>query len=263
MTHSPVRTSDIPRHHFEPPNDHRVCIIAYRGRTRIRRRLTSSVLVGDPMIKKRTKLPRHLYPDDRGKAVRRHATILGEILWAWNDLHRDFAMIFTRLAETKNPSVGPAIWAAINTDRSQRETLAAIAPWALGDASRRTNQILWAIKAANSIATYRNDLVHSPMGFRLGSERVEATASYFGNPFNRIIRLKSVDMDRLVRVLRDDIVRLDAYVAALMRAAHHEKPPPLPRRPRMRSPRLFPDLNLQVPRRKKRARLRPRGPSSL
>lgn len=217
-----------------------------------------------PRIKKRAKLPRHLYEDERGDAVRHHATMLGEILWAWNDLHRHFALAFVELVKPKNLSVGPVIWAAINTDRSQREMLTAIIPWELGDKSRRAKQLQWSIKAANSIATYRNDLVHSPMGFALGDAGIKATASYFGNPFNRIMRLKSVEIDRLVRVLREDIVRLDVYVAALAYALHHSDEharQPLPRRPKMRTPRLFPDLNPQAPHRKKRGRPRQRGAS--
>jgi hypothetical protein len=91
-------------------------------------------------------------------AKQRHALLVGELVWAWNELQVGFGYLFASIVRPpdKNPLLGKDIWDAIPNDRTQRDILAASLR-SLYERSRPGQRLLWAIAVANKLSTYRND----------------------------------------------------------------------------------------------------------
>lgn len=184
-------------------------------------------------------LPRRMPSGHGSAAIRRHARLVGEVVWAWNDLHRNFGLAFASVLESRNPILPHAIWAALTTDRAQRDMLAATINHHFAPDSLKYHRIKWAIDAANSLSTLRNDAVHVPTMLRLGSP-IRTTTGYLGVSLSRVMRLNQVDFCELLQTLRGDIRQLSEYVLWIARwIGPHGKQGPLPRKPALLTRQLF------------------------
>lgn len=199
-----------------------------------------------------------LYPDDRAAAIEKHASLIGQVVWAWAHLHESFALIFEWLISSypNHTMLGHTIWGAIATDRTQRDVLtAALKDGYLGD-RRREKKILWVLNATNKLAVYRNDVIHTAMLFTAHPKELRTSVSSFGTPFGRWYRLHALDIQRLSATLGRDLMRLSFYVRAVGRQER-----PSPRRPQLHTLRFLQGPNQPKARRKKKAQRRPREQS--
>jgi hypothetical protein len=126
-------------------------------------------------------------------AVKQHlqpyAIEIGELSLAWNRLHDHFGQIFWAALGPDKGSVAFAIWNRLANDRTQRDILK-VAVEAGGilqgsDGRRGTDDTLWLIKEANTLAELRNNAIHAPMttltNVATGITRV-APQDFYGNP---------------------------------------------------------------------------------
>jgi hypothetical protein len=212
----------------------------------IRKRTSSRLLRGrvmaKPSGKSETSVSRRLPSGDRKRGLQKHTKLVGEVVWAWSQLHLAFAFAFARLHRGQS-WVGQAIWTALKNDSAQRDILKAALP--VSDATaRQAKGLEWAISETGRLSGYRNDIVHGAMGWRLTPHGMEPSFSYFGNPPSRLVRymaretedgdiMSGPDIRQLMLFLRGDIVQLSGYVSDVARGIGAEKPQPLPRKPIM------------------------------
>jgi hypothetical protein len=209
-------------------------------------------------------LPIPAYIKAQAAAKQRHAILTGELIWAWNELQVNFGHLFAWLMRQpgENPLLGKEIWDTLANDRTQRDVLAASLR-SLHERSRPAKRLLWAITIANKLSTYRNDVVHSSMEILLGG-KPEIVPS-INIPFKRYLRLRQnqIDVWAMMRLMRGDLTRLAEYVAETSRQLFGTRPlSPSPRRPQLRTLRLFQGTPKQAPRnRRRKAPPRPQRPS--
>jgi hypothetical protein len=187
-------------------------------------------------------------------AKQRHAELTGELIWAWNELQEAFCYLFASMMQqpNKNPLLGKEIWDTISNDRTQRDILAASLR-SLHEKSRPAKHLLWAIAVANRLSTYRNDIVHSAMTVPLSDKPQIVPAVTI--PFKRYLRLyqNQIDVWALMRLMRGDLTRLAAYVGETSRQLYGTRPlSPSPRRPQMRTLKLFQGAPKRAPRSRSR-----------
>lgn len=179
-------------------------------------------------------------PNDMKTPLRQYATAVGELVWASNAAHTEFAILFCHVATPKNFMVGRAVWLSSKSDAGQIEMLEAAAK--ASETSERLSRkmlanILWATGKAKQLGQKRNDAVHSPTGFLTKQKPVKIVPLEMGIVRGRFSRLQSTtDLKREFRLVKSDLVQLNVYVRHLWTAI--EFPGvygSLPRRPRLRS----------------------------
>ncbi len=111
--------------------------------------------------------------------LRQHTKLTGELVWAWNELHRAYARAFYDALDADHPWMGNAIWAALNNDSAQRDILSALLMF-----GRRSYEIRieWALKQTRKLVPYRNDAVHGAMIWTRDPENLKPAISHSGNP---------------------------------------------------------------------------------
>jgi hypothetical protein len=195
--------------------------------------------------------------DDQTPRIAVHARLVGEVIWAWNELHRSLAFVFFHMIECPNPMMGHSIWGVLQ-DRQQRDVLdAAMHAHSFGDPF--TKRIRWTLGAVNKLSVYRNDFVHAAMGRRLGPGGLPP--SNIGAPFGRLVRMHSADTARVLKALRGDLIQLHEYVDNVYRRKKApNKFPSWPRRPVLRTPKVCPPIHLKETRRRRRKKRQPGRP---
>jgi hypothetical protein len=213
--------------------------------------------------RKRRSVSRRLPGGDMRRGLQRHVKLVGEIVWAWSQLHLAFAFVFARLHRGQS-WVGQAIWTTLKSESAQREILESALP--VSDATAaQTKALIWAIRATGTLSSYRNDIVHGAMGWKLTSKGMIPSFSYFGNPITRLIRyspregddgerLEGPEIHRLMMLLRGDLRSLDEYVSEVGRSVAVEKPLPLPQRPRLQAHRFVQIAQGRTPKKRRPAR---------
>jgi hypothetical protein len=170
---------------------------------------------------------------------------VGEVVWAWNDLHDSFALTFSWAFDSgRRTWVGQTVWTALNNDGAQRAILAALLDF-VGQ-PLVTKGLRWAIKETGKLAPYRNDVVHGTMGWLSTKEGLVPTFNYGGgNSVARLLRyvdretedgeiVEGPNLHKLMSLLRGDLMQLSVYVRELGRIlAGGRDLRPLPRRPRL------------------------------
>lgn len=178
-------------------------------------------------------------PNEMKAPLRQYAAAVGELVWASNSTHTEFAILFCHVATPNHFAVGRAIWLSSRTDSGQIEMLHAAAK--ASDASERLSprmlaNILWATNKAKKLAEWRNDAVHSSTVFLTKKNPVKVVPFEIGMLPARYKRLeRTPDLKRQFRLVKNDLVQLSVYVRSLWTAI--EFPGvygPLPRRPRLR-----------------------------
>ena len=191
------------------------------------------------------------------KAIDLHAQLTGEVVWAWNQLHSSFGMVFAALIPDQNLMAAHAIWSALTTDRAQRDVLLALAEWTYFE-GRPLERIRWAINATNLLSSYRNAAIHTLPGFLLTDAGVTTTIANWGVPFHRARRFSGREFPIILQALRGDAIQLSGYVdwiaSTLLPDAKHRSSP---QRPVLRTPRLWQAPNQPRAHRKSKAPRRP------
>src|ERR1700688_3904864 len=77
------------------------------------------------------------------KGFKRHVRLVGEVVWAWNELHLAFACAFSALIEDQ-PLVGNAIWVALKNESAQRDALENSLYWSNANRGQR-RALSWAL----------------------------------------------------------------------------------------------------------------------
>lgn len=187
---------------------------------------------------------RRLPGGDRRRGLQVHVKLVGEVVWAWSQLHLAFGFAFSGLFG-RDSMQGQAIWVALKSDSAQRDVLENALHYS-SVPSRHRKSLHWAISETGRLAGYRNDIVHGAMGWELTQKGLIPTLAHFGNPLSRIMRymareaedgeiLDGPDLRKLMTYLRGDLTQLSEYVLEVWRAMPQERPRPLPRRPRLQA----------------------------
>jgi hypothetical protein len=180
------------------------------------------------------------FPPYSAKAIAEYAKLVGQITWASNNLHSTMAWMFTQLIEPDTFTVALAVWNSVKTDSAQRDMLKAAAEGrAQLNRLKLAEQIIWLCKAANTVAAYRNDAIHTPMSAILTASGKWRASPRQLAPLARLERLDGYRYKRLFILLRGDLIELSHYANALLfrlSSLHHgRKPGPLPRKPKLQS----------------------------
>lgn len=187
-------------------------------------------------------------------ALERHATAVGEIVLAWNDLHEHLSFIFSTILAHPHPLVAHALWTTLANDSAQRDLFLAVLEMPdIGPPPRIREKFKWAMKHVGSLAVYRNDVVHGATGFQLNDKGVEMGFSTSGNSIKRLIRHRhgpaGIGLPEVMSMLRDDLRRIDDYVSDVWRSMPPMKLRASPRKPRLRLPEAIARAIAQEPRR--------------
>lgn len=179
---------------------------------------------------------------------RPYVSALGRLTLAWNDLQESLAGLYWTLNLPGPPSAGDSftyaplkVWAAVKSDRTQRDMLRAVVNQDADNWGRPALEAdaLWLLKEAGKLADARNDAVHSPlyevdkslygMGNTPGVK--VAPAWWLSNP--RALNLsKHTDLLAEFRYCHDTAIVLSDYGQALNNALVN-RGQPWPRRPTM------------------------------
>lgn len=181
---------------------------------------------------KSVRISRKISPVIR-RPIRSFALATGELLWASNDAHAAFAMVFVVLVSKQNMNVGWSIWNTLRSDSTQRQIFAAAVESTLGMAPRMRNGLLWAKEQADRLAEIRNDAAPMATAFRTDGVAYELQISPVGNPQGGVRRLERIsDLNKRFRTAKSDLVQLAGFVRSLMfRLVVPDGTYPWPRRP--------------------------------
>jgi hypothetical protein len=183
-------------------------------------------------------LPRRFPYEHVGRPLVTHSKLTGEVVWAWNSLQTQLAGAFAFVLNPNRIGPGFSIWTALPSDRAQRDVLAAAVKETFPMRSKLRGRLLWAIGAADKLATFRNDVIHSWMAYDVGPGGM--LPSNIGLPNARLRRLETIGTRKLMMSLRGDLLQLSDYVARLARdAGGNSKAAPLPRKPQLRTLKLL------------------------
>lgn len=168
------------------------------------------------------------------EAKRRHAQLVGEVLWAWNDLNKILGFAFSAVLNHPHPFMGQVLWTALASDNAQRTQFLAVLDWVDDVPERVKERYRWAIKQTSDLALHRNDITHAPAGFLITERGIETTFSVSGNSMKRYVRHLETDvgLQKKMVLLREDIRRLEKYVAHVWRKQAGQKIPS-PRKPKL------------------------------
>lgn len=192
-------------------------------------------------------------------ALEELGALTAETIWAWNRNNSILMAVFSSLLspDLSKDHVAHAIWHSFQSDSSQREMLLETAKVCLNPKSVKYKQITWLIKKINKIAPYRNAIIHVPMVFQQTKP---------GRPNNIVLdfggaRLAALDKLTLAgskkafwKAISGDLFVLTQFAAGLSGAARRGEPPPLLHRPRLRTPQLFQQIDVQLNRQQRTAK---------
>lgn len=209
-------------------------------------------------------LPRLTVEEMDRLAVERHTRLVGEVAWAWNDLHAVFGYVFGGIVAPQNPLLGQALWTTLASDAAQREMLeTAIEYGSLKRADRV--RLRWAIKETSELRVHRNDVIHAPASLLLTGKGVTTTLAHT-NSFRRYLRYLQNDtrLVPLMVMLHGDLRKLADYVTDVWRSFPDDQlppRPPSPRRPRLKLVRTLAGRKIQIagPSRSRKRKARPRS----
>jgi hypothetical protein len=189
------------------------------------------------IIRKPRALSRKL-PMGFSKEIRQFAAHTGLAMWAWNSLHANLFLIFWFLSARGHDfyhATAYSMWHAIQNDSTQRDMLLNVARAELTEQQSLLRRIIWLVKTANQLSSYRNIAAHTPAIFSPHFRFLPAadpTAAREGarKKFNEIKH------DDFWRTLTGDLNSLSLYAGAVAFEILGWNPrEPLPHRPRLRS----------------------------
>jgi hypothetical protein len=166
--------------------------------------------------------------------VRPYALAVGQVAFAWNDLHEELAMLFIAVMGSIVHKKALATWNAVEFDRPKRKMLlAAIAQSTEEEIKARPELIedtKWLLAQAEALEDTRNDCVHSPLFATGYLAKLLIAAAMEGVRFLPVVpqtnlgnrrALKLAERSNLLaemRWCRDQAEALSRYTSALARA---------------------------------------------
>jgi hypothetical protein len=173
------------------------------------------------------------------RAVRQHAWHVGEIAWAWNQLHAVLFTLFWELLDSDSWEVCYAIWHSFPSDSAQRAMLKSVAVARLTPQSRGLSAVQWVIKQTDSLSGHRNDAVHSAVVYTVQAgppPKAILKPDEITSRKAALERLAAAPLDKTWRRLRGDLVALTDYSVRLVNTLPFlgtPEAPPWPLRPRL------------------------------
>jgi len=213
-----------------------VSLIAHRGYDNMAARIPS---------RSRTIKIRRTLSKEHKRALDRYSATSGKINWAWAQLHQSFQLVFALLVRGDDPgeiTPGIMIWDILRNDSLGRRELAEIIDLRKRQAKNNKSKqavldsLLWAVRWADTLSEYRNQLHVGTTMHIFDSGRIEL------RPMSLSKALKEppeqANPPRKFRPARlwGDLYVLSLYVSALgVQIAFPAQPKPSLRRPRLLS----------------------------
>jgi hypothetical protein len=221
------------------------------------------------MISKRSppvSLSRRL-PTESAADIRRFASHTGLAMWAWNSLHASLFLIFWHLIRGGHPRMTQAtahrIWHTIQNDSTQRDMILGTVQTHPSIPPALAKRIIWLLKTADRLSTYRNIAVHSPAIFSRYLKTIPSAEQQSTRTAARL-RFNEIRHDQFWRFLTGDLNALSLYAAHMAEATRVPRigTASLPRRPRLRSLSQIDRIEGQISRLAQSVGQRPRRSSS-
>ena len=223
--------------------------------------LGGSAMASPPTRFRASRTPRGQQTVTHRSAVKRHARQVGEIIFAWNWLQVWLFKLFWILVDPDNHALAYGTWHTIQSDSTQREMVRAAARARLNIKGKRylLNHVLWILKQADMLATFRNDRAHAAMLFGGFSSLKPDTISTRKQVLDR---LQTEPPEKQWRRVRDDLWGLGYFTNSVAMEIWKPSPMrlPLPRRPRILTKPVAVPPPPQPPRQRKRKRSKPPPP---
>lgn len=186
-----------------------------------------------------SKYLRRRIPDgSESAAIKAYTELAGEVIWAWTDLHKEYALLFYKLFPESSSHYALILWNAVVADSTQRDMIRGLLLEGVKASPRQAKALLWAIKKTNELAKYRNDTAHGAIGYKMTHRGVVPRFSYFGNPMGRVLRHheRGVSVTVFLRQLIGDLLQISGYVGQIARMIDPmiDGPIPWPHRPQLR-----------------------------
>lgn len=162
-------------------------------------------MVDHPKESRSRSISRRLPQNERKTLViKSYAQQAGELLFAWNELQSSFAMSFSSVLNHNHPMMALTIWNALASDSAQRDILLECIDRSDGLPITIRDRFKWAVKQANKLSTYRNDIVHSPIGYtaKIGGGEPNLFTSFINT--RRWIRHSEIHLPTLLKKLTGD-----------------------------------------------------------
>ncbi len=154
------------------------------------------------------------FPRSTQPLIKRHASMIGEIAWAWNSMHSRFLQLFCLLVDKDHDEAGAAIWHSQASDRGQREMLLALAKYRLTGHPDLLTELTWVSKAASDLSGPRNAFVHAPMKFEI-DDKDRAVVAVDAQLTTPRYAAKLNNLSDLYRKVRGDLIAVDVYITAI------------------------------------------------
>jgi hypothetical protein len=211
-------------------------------------------------VAKSTKQKFHRGLQFTGREFRSHATTLGQLIFAWNDLHEQLAAIYWTLADYSDEAI--AEWNGPRVDHHKRDL---IRRWvnALPAANRAKaaatwDDVIWLVDTVDDLTDSRNDAAHAPVTIEQESffaTRDNFTAGVVSNNAWGNRRAGNLIRKNLLaefRWQRDVAIKLRDYALNIERALSDEQTdwprrPKWPDRPKPSPPMKLPPWLLSQP----------------
>lgn len=140
-----------------------------------------------------------------------HITKVGEITWAWNELHGWYLLMFLALLDKDDDLIGTSIWNSLKADSAQRGILLGLLKYKLKDVDL-LKEVKWCLDRTNDINPYRNALVHVQM---LPSMDDEGLKAHFYGPYEPSRKIEVLNDLSVYQKLMQDIAELSIYALHL------------------------------------------------
>ncbi|MGB6176907.1 MAG: hypothetical protein WBF43_11380 [Methylocella sp.] len=176
--------------------------------------------------------PRHIL--DR---FAKHATAIGHLVYASARLQWSLAHLFAALVGPTEQSLPLTIWESLKSDSNKRNMLRDSAKLVLANRSNILDDVLWLLGKADTLATDRNDAVHTAFFFTTRDDgEIVPVPDPMSNP-KRLKRLDDKNRPEMFAMHRDNLTMLYRYADTLtdyLLLDDHERPP-FPQKPQLRS----------------------------
>jgi hypothetical protein len=165
-----------------------------------------------------------------------YAAAVGRLAYNWNLLHEEFGRLFFAVTGME-PQIAFSIWYSTDSDRTQQSMLkaaiiAASHRWQNTKPPHATDDLVWLMNEANSLADYRNTAVHMPVNMYInlvtGGPIEMGPAWYQGHPrARRSMGKRLLDEFKWYEIWAETLVRFVGAAEHSLRFVHD----PWPERP--------------------------------
>jgi len=172
------------------------------------------------------------------KLTRQHAKQVGELVVAWNRLQSTLFQLFWTLLARDNHALAHGIWHCIQSDKTQREMLLATIKGTRAKGEKMRGHLEWIVKKTGELSPYRNDAAHTGIFFAYLPDGQGVVPDLIASRRNALDRLLKTPVDSYWRIVRGDLVALNAFATAIWsRITFPDEMThgPLPSRPRLRA----------------------------